>query len=135
MTFSADFVTAPRTKNSKQDVSRTLAAAVSLISKLLYMYALYPGHLVFFRHFYFSPHQVSGGFEFGRTIPMRWTTTGHMLCMEIRYTSPCIINAPHNGSSSYTDILLWKKKNTEHHHYHYDVYVCLGLNNTQFPNR
>lgn len=36
---------------------------------------------------------------------------------------------PTNGSSSYTDIILWTKKKREHHHYHYDVYVCLGLNN------
>lgn len=36
---------------------------------------------------------------------------------------------PTNGSSSYTDIILWTKKKQEHHHYHYDVYVCLDLNN------
>lgn len=82
------------------------------ISKLL---CSFPGHLVFFRHFYFSPiyiyMQVSGGFEFRQPIPMRWTTTttGHMLCMEIRYTSPCI-NAPHNSSPSYIDIIMTKKK-------------------------
>lgn len=82
---------------------------------------------IFFDIFISLPYQVSGGFEFRRPIPMRWTTTGHMLCMETRYTSPCI-NAPHNSSSSYIDIIVEKK--TEHHHYHYDVYVCLGLNNT-----
>lgn len=84
---------------------RHIASALARILDIKVTLRSLPGHLVFFRHFYFSPLQVSSGFEFGRPIPMRWTTTGHMLCMEIRYTSPCI-NTPHNGSSSHTDILL-----------------------------
>lgn len=62
----------------------------------------------------------------------------HALHGNTIYTSPCVDAAPHTtGSSSCADIIVImdRKKKQEHHHYHYDVYVCLGLNNAQSPNR